>query len=51
MEDVFYRYGKMTRCDIKQGLKMGKVLWECFVIDYDFFCFVEIQEKNPIAKG
>ena len=19
MEDIFYRYGKMTRCDIKQG--------------------------------
>ena len=20
LEDVFYKYGKMTRCDVKQGL-------------------------------
>jgi RNA recognition motif-containing protein len=24
LEDVFYKYGKMTRCDVKQGIKMGK---------------------------
>ncbi|KAL5475402.1 hypothetical protein EMCRGX_G025211 [Ephydatia muelleri] len=33
MEDIFYRYGKMTRCDIKQGLKMA-------------YGFIEYEDKR-----
>jgi RNA recognition motif-containing protein len=33
LEDVFYKYGKMTRCDVKQGIKMA-------------YGFIEYEDKR-----
>lgn len=47
LEDIFYKYGKMTRCDVKQGelrskpLRPASTKWRlCFLFILFFLLFV-----------
>lgn len=41
LEDIFYKYGKMTRCDVKQGLKMA----------YGFIEYEDNRDAEDAIKG
>ena len=48
LEDVFYKYGKMTRCDVKQG---GELCRRHFVYSFFEVFFFSFPSLTGIKMG